>query len=110
VSKERIKLWLDANIHDGEDRSGEAGDRASFGPDELQALVEECLEDIAGWISVKDRLPEEEGEVWVCYDGKSDDGYYFAETLVFDADHAEFPNVTHWCPKTPPSPPKEESE
>lgn len=44
--KERIKLWLDANVWDGEDRSGCPGDSASFNPDELQELVEECFEDL----------------------------------------------------------------
>lgn len=51
--KEQIKLWLDANVWDGEDRSGCLGDSASFNPDQLQELVEECFEDISSW-----NLPE----------------------------------------------------
>lgn len=41
--KAKIKEWLDANFHDGEDRSG-SFDRAYFSPDELQELCEDLVE------------------------------------------------------------------
>lgn len=42
--KTKIKQYLDANIHDGEDREGCHCDRTAFTPDELQELVEEVYE------------------------------------------------------------------
>ena len=44
---EEAKKWLDANVWDGEDRSG-TGDRAIFSPDDLQELVDELLEHLNG--------------------------------------------------------------
>ena len=41
---ERAKSYLDANVWDGEDRSGCKNDFATFNPDELQELVEEVIE------------------------------------------------------------------
>lgn len=43
-TKEKIKQYLDANVHDGEDRKGCHCDKAVFSPDELQELVEEACE------------------------------------------------------------------
>lgn len=43
-TKEKIKQYLNANVHDGEDRKGCHCDRAVFTPDELQELVEEACE------------------------------------------------------------------
>lgn len=55
--KAKIKAWLDANIHDGEDRAGCKYNWVKFNPDELQELVEDCIQDIAPqWVSV-DKLP-----------------------------------------------------
>ena len=39
----RIKEWLDANFHDGEDRSG-SFDKSIFSPDELQELCEDLVD------------------------------------------------------------------
>lgn len=38
------KLFIDANVWDGEDRSGATNDRATFNPDELQELIDDMLE------------------------------------------------------------------
>ena len=38
------KLFIDANVWDGEDRSGAMTDRATFNPDELQELIDDLLE------------------------------------------------------------------
>jgi len=43
--KKKIKEWLDANVNDGDDRSG-SSDRLYFNPDELQELVCELYEDV----------------------------------------------------------------
>ena len=43
MTKEAIKQWLDANVHDGDDRSGCKNDWVKHDPDELQELVEDCL-------------------------------------------------------------------
>ena len=57
--REEIKTWLDANVWDGDDRSGCKSDEALFNPDSLQELVEECFESLSEtksseWISVED--------------------------------------------------------
>ena len=50
--KAAIKAWLDANVWDGEDRSGCKNDYANHSPDDLQELVEDCLSDIGPkWVS-----------------------------------------------------------
>jgi hypothetical protein len=41
---EKVKSYLDANVWDGEDRSGCKSDWAKFNPDELQELVEDLIE------------------------------------------------------------------
>jgi len=50
TAKERIKrhakLFVDANVWDGEDRSGAVNDCASFNPDELQELFDEFIDDV----------------------------------------------------------------
>jgi hypothetical protein len=38
------KQFIDANVWDGEDRSGATNDRATFNPDELQELIDDMLE------------------------------------------------------------------
>lgn len=72
-----------------------------------------------GWISVKDRLPEESGYVLVhCSEPK---GYirgvqYSAKNKAFNASddsnaESAFTDVTHWMPlPEPPENEKEESE
>tara|TARA_R110000824_G_scaffold391526_1_gene589369 strand:- start:275 stop:562 length:288 start_codon:yes stop_codon:yes gene_type:complete len=46
MEKDKIKQWLDANVWDGEDRSGAENDYCTFSPDVLQELVEECFDDL----------------------------------------------------------------
>ena len=64
--RKRIKQWLDANVWDGEDRSG-SKDRAHFDPDGLQDLVEECFEDVLAspWIPCAERLPTPDSYVLI---------------------------------------------
>ena len=50
------------------------------------------------WISVEDRLPNEEGACLIVHFNGSDCGYYFADTKLFDSDTYDFPEVTHWMP------------
>ena len=40
------KLFIDANVWDGEDRAGCTGDQCYFDPDELQTLIDDMLDDI----------------------------------------------------------------
>ena len=46
TQKELIKEWLDANVWDGDDRSGCTGDSAVHNPDDLQELVEDCFDSV----------------------------------------------------------------
>jgi len=46
IIKEHAKLFVDANVWDGEDRSGAANDRACFDPDDLQELFDEFIDDV----------------------------------------------------------------
>ena len=43
--KAKAKLYIDANVHDGEDRTG-CDDLLVFTPDELQELVDEVIEGV----------------------------------------------------------------
>lgn len=42
--KRESKLWIDANVWDGEDRSGCHHDCAGFSPDDLQDLINELID------------------------------------------------------------------
>ena len=42
--KTKAKKFIDANVHDGEDRSGCKDDWAKFKTDELQKLVDDLLD------------------------------------------------------------------
>jgi hypothetical protein len=44
--KTKAKLWIDANLHDGEDRSGCVADRICFNPDDLQELIDDLIDDV----------------------------------------------------------------
>lgn len=46
-AKGRAKLFIDANVWDGEDRAGCDGDSARFTPDELQELIDDMLEHLS---------------------------------------------------------------
>lgn len=46
VIKNRAKMWIDANVWDGEDRAGCFDDMCLHTPDDLQELINEMLEDI----------------------------------------------------------------
>jgi hypothetical protein len=43
----KAKQFIDANVWDGEDRSGATNDRATFNPDELQELINDLIEYMA---------------------------------------------------------------
>ncbi len=42
--KSSAKHFIDANVHDGEDRSGCKDDIANFSPDELQELIDDLID------------------------------------------------------------------
>ena len=42
--KAEAKKFIDANVWDGEDRSGAKNDRAIFDPDDLQELIDDLVE------------------------------------------------------------------
>lgn len=91
---------------------------ARIGATERAKAYADCLWEIAqaptvgGWISVKDRLPEESGKVLVyCKDGYMSAVHYSAKHQQFNnfdacAKRDEVWDVTHWMPL--PEPPKEE--
>jgi len=41
--QKQAKQWIDANVWDGEDRSG-SDDSAIFAPDDLQELIDDLVE------------------------------------------------------------------
>jgi len=41
------RKFIDANVWDGEDRSGATNDRATFDPDELQELIDDLIEHLS---------------------------------------------------------------
>jgi len=69
---------------------------------------------VGGWISVKDRLPEKEGQ-YLCWFGKNTVckgaaiATYLEEWKAFGSFESlkTYPNVTHWMPL--PEPPEEET-
>lgn len=42
--REEAKVFIQANVWDGEDRSGATNDAATFNPDEINDLVTELLD------------------------------------------------------------------
>ena len=61
--KQFSKTWLDANVWDGEDRSGCKDDWAKFTPDDLQELFDDFIEDTFRRNNIlKDTRPSEGGE------------------------------------------------
>lgn len=50
LSKMKIKAkeFIDANVWDGEDRSGAINDRATFNPDDLQELIDDLIDEFYG--------------------------------------------------------------
>ena len=40
------KQFIDANVWDGEDRSGAVNDRATFSPDDLQELIDDLIDEL----------------------------------------------------------------
>ena len=42
--KLKAKSYIDANIWDGEDRSGAKNDSAAFAPDDLQDLIDDLID------------------------------------------------------------------
>ncbi|MCK5127682.1 MAG: hypothetical protein KAR42_15600 [candidate division Zixibacteria bacterium] len=47
------KSWIDANVHDGEDRAGCHADSACFSPDDLQELIDDLVGDIVVKVEAK---------------------------------------------------------
>lgn len=115
-----IKEWLNANVWDGEDRSGCKTDSAAFSPDELLELVTDCIAATQPqWVSVEERLPEIKDDAVLVYFDKYDGielvhiQDYFADiTAGVDAEGEQLytkwyltVGVTHWMP-LPPEPEK----
>lgn len=66
------------------------------------------MTDYSGWISVKDRLPEEDGEVLASLFGYVYMCWFLAATNQFETPSGrvwDVGDVTHWMPI--PEPPKE---
>lgn len=71
--------------------------------EELCRAAADMLEqDARGWISVKDRLPENDDEVAIASGSYMTTGYYDGEW------HGMLSYVTHWMPL--PEPPREETK
>ena len=117
--KLKAKSYIDANIWDGEDRSGAKNDSATFTPDDLQDLIDDLLDYIIepSLIPCKDRLPEPSDEnklqsvKVINQDGDSVYYSYGYKRWVWylSVNHEEenaYPVVTSWAYL----PPKPESE
>lgn len=48
TKKSKSKEFIDANVWDGEDRSGATADWVKFSPDELQELIDDLLDELYG--------------------------------------------------------------
>lgn len=83
-----------------------------------EGKARELIEDaptVNGWISVKDRLPDKNGQ-YLCWFGKNTIAKGAAIATYLEMWQAfgslesleTYPNVTHWMPL--PEPPKEESD
>ena len=110
MEKDKIKQWLDANVWDGEDRSGAENDYCTFSPDVLQELVEECFDDLQPqWVSVKTELPTEWVSVLVGYSGDSMTGNAYRHDgkwrVSASNDFIPDKDITHWMNR--PLPPSE---
>jgi hypothetical protein len=69
---------------------------------------------MTNWISVKDRLPEDDQECWIVDNGSVEfslystkDGFENIYTHQSDMNVDYFENVELWQPMTYPAPPKE---
>ena len=86
--KEKIKSWIDANVWDGEDRSGAENDCASFTPDSLQELAEDLCGSLFGELEAENkRLKEDIGNL------KNDNSWFNGEVTRLKRDNekiAEF--------------------
>lgn len=51
-----------------------------------------------GWISVKDRLPEEKQAVLIIADGESECGLYYTVSLILNNDWFCKDDVLYWQP------------
>ena len=58
--KAEAKLFIDANVWDGEDRSGATGDGACFNPDELQELIDDLVEHLGATKGPEGEAPSTE--------------------------------------------------
>lgn len=100
---DKIKAWLDANVWDGEDRTGCNTDWVKHDPDDLLELVVDCFQDIGSkWISADTPPDSEQGILMVTNKGRiySGRGSVFNKSIApRDAGNGYVSDYyTHWMP------------
>lgn len=114
---EKCPYWMEDDKFDLYSPHAEISDEYQL----CRAVVDMLEQDAPGWISVKDRLPKENGTYLVfapTYSGGSSSGLDCTNGVMFarwrkhwsiEVGYYRRPNcVTHWMPL--PEPPKEETE
>jgi hypothetical protein len=70
----------------------------------IKVMEEYAQQKKTGWVSVEERLPEQESRVLFCLKGGAMIAGYFFENHFYSGDSYCFKTVTHWQPL--PEPPK----
>ncbi len=101
MSKQKIREWLKKNYPDMVRRN----ENVEF----VSGIIHQYTQDQSGWVSVEDRLPDDDEEAYMVTDGK------YVNITVFDWEESCFlkipncalVNITHWMPL--PLPPTKEA-
>ena len=73
--------------------------------EDQQERIDIMAADMPEWISVDERLPQNDEDVLVWVNGTHRDMAYRDEGVWYDEEHNHLKNITHWMPL--PKPPKE---